>query len=317
MVPRVNVVEAMLDERIHKDVPVKIKAVLQTVRPPFLVLTIACVFLGLAVALNARPSVDFSMAALVLLGALLAHVSVNMLNEYFDFKSGLDLKTEKTPFSGGSGALPGHPEAAGVTVTIGALSLVGVMLIGVYFILERGAEILPVGLVGVALIVAYTPWINRSPLLCLIAPGIGFGILMVGGTCMVLTGGVSQTAWLASLVPFFLTNNLLLLNQYPDVEADASVGRKTFPIVHGPGKSSTVYAAFMVAAYALILFLIVTGMIPVLALIALVPMVFAVYALGGALKHPSRLAEFPKYLAANVAATVLTPFLLGIGIIAG
>ncbi len=41
---------------------------------------------------------------LALLGAFLAHISVNTLNEYFDFKSGLDLETIKTPFSGGSGA---------------------------------------------------------------------------------------------------------------------------------------------------------------------------------------------------------------------
>ncbi len=47
-----------------------------------------------------------SWALLALLGLLLAHVSVNVLNDYFDYRSGVDLKTQRTPFSGGSGILP-------------------------------------------------------------------------------------------------------------------------------------------------------------------------------------------------------------------
>ena len=56
---------------------------------------------------------------LIVIGAVSAHISVNMLNEYFDFKSGLDLKTEITAFSGGSGALPDNPEMAGTILIIG------------------------------------------------------------------------------------------------------------------------------------------------------------------------------------------------------
>ena len=66
---------------------------LRTMRPSFLVLTPVCVFLGLSTSLAAQSSINYFMAALVLMGALAAHVSVNTLNEYHDFKSGLDLKT--------------------------------------------------------------------------------------------------------------------------------------------------------------------------------------------------------------------------------
>ena len=45
---------------------------------------------------------------LALAGGLLAHISVNALNEYLDFTSGLDLTTLRTPFSGGSGTLPAN-----------------------------------------------------------------------------------------------------------------------------------------------------------------------------------------------------------------
>ena len=295
----------------------QLKLIFQTFRPSFLVLTPICVFLGLSTSLAAQWQINYFMVLLVLIGAVSAHISVNTLNEYFDFKSGLDLKTKRTRFSGGSGTLPGNPGMAGSVLVVGLLSLTVTVVIGIYFILARGAQILPVGLVGVLLIITYTQWLNRFPLLCLVAPGLGFGILMVGGTHMVLTGEHSQLAWLVSLVPFFLVNNLLLLNQYPDISADASVGRNTFPIVFGLKKSNFVYALSVVATYSLIFVFIVKGYIPNLGIIALFPMTLALYALAGATKYSSNIGEAPRYMMANVAAATLTPLLLGISIVYG
>jgi 1,4-dihydroxy-2-naphthoate octaprenyltransferase len=257
------------------------------------------------------------MFILVLVGAISAHISVNTLNEYYDFKSGLDLKTVKTPFSGGSGALPGNPEMDTMVLIVGLISLMVTVIIGIYLILARGIQILPIGVVGIVLVVAYTQWINRYPLLCLIAPGLGFGVLMVVGTHVILAGGYSRLPWLVSLIPFFLVNNLLLLNQYPDMIADASVGRNTFPIAYGLKQSNFVYAVFMMAAYTLILLLAMKRYLPTLSIIALIPMVFSIYALLGASKYASEIARFPRFMRANVAAAILTPLLLGISIIYG
>jgi 1,4-dihydroxy-2-naphthoate octaprenyltransferase len=257
------------------------------------------------------------MLALVLIGAISAHASVNLLNEYFDFKSGLDLKTNRTPFSGGSGALPANPEMANAVLVSGLVTLLITIIIGIYFTLDSDIQILPIGLIGLVLIVTYTQWLNRLPLLCLIAPGLGFGVLMVVGTDVILGANGSELAWLVSLVPFFLINNLLLLNQYPDIEADATVGRNTFPIAFGLKSSNIVYTIFMLTTYLLILFYIVAGYIPPLAAIALLPIVFAIYALVGAVRYGSKIWEHPQHLGANVAATILTPLLLAIAIIAG
>jgi len=293
------------------------KIVFQTFRPSFLILTPICVFLGLSTSLKTQEPINFFMVFLVLIGAISAHISVNTLNEYYDFKSGLDLKTEKTRFSGGSGALPGHPEMAGLILNIGLASLMVTVIIGICLILERGIQIMPVGIVGVVLVITYTKWLNRFPFLCLIAPGLGFGVLMVVGTHVVLTGGYSPLAWMVSLVPFFLVNNLLLLNQYPDIKADASVGRNTFPIAFGLKKSNFVYAFFMMAAYFLILLLVVKGYIPALSIIALVPAIFSLLSLIGAIRFLSKIGEAPRYMGANVAAAILTPLLLGISIVYG
>ncbi|GJM05101.1 MAG: hypothetical protein DHS20C09_10920 [marine bacterium B5-7] len=295
----------------------KIKILLQTIRVPFLLLTPICIFLGISTAYAILPSIDLTTILKIFFGAIAAHISVNTLNEYDDFKSGLDLITKKTPFSGGSGALPANPEMAKSVFVLGLVSLSVTIIIGVNFVLEHGMEIMPIGLAGVVLIVAYTKWINRSPLLCLIAPGLGFGTFMVVGTNNILTGGYTALVWIVSLVPFLLVNNLLLLNQYPDIEADSTVGRKTFPIAFGIKNSNFVYAVFMLTAYSLIIYFIYREYISSLGVIALIPMTCSIYSLFGAIKFGTEIGAHPQYLATNVAAALSTPLLLGIAIIGG
>jgi 1,4-dihydroxy-2-naphthoate octaprenyltransferase len=294
-----------------------IKTVLQTMRPSFLVLTLACVFLGLSTSLATGVSIDKVVFILIFIGAMSAHISVNMLNEYHDFKSGLDFKTIKTPFSGGSGALPDNPKVANLVLLFGLLTLFITIAIGIYFISTIGATILPIGLVGLVIIVTYTQWLNRMPRLCLIAPGMGFGLLMVVGTHIVLTLDYSLLVWLVSLIPFLLINNLLLLNQYPDMKADASVGRKTFPLAFGIKRSNQVYGVFMLLTYSLILLYVLVGILPNMGLIALVPIPLSVFAWTGAIKHKENIGDFQQHLGANVAATIITPFLLGLSILIG
>ena len=177
-------------------------AICGPMRLPFLILTPACVVLGAAAAVWSGSEVNVFHLLFVFVGAVSAHISVNSLNEYHDFRSGLDFQTERTPFSGGSGTLPAWPEKAGVALIIGLISLGVVISIGIYFFYTRGVWLLPLGILGLLTILAYTPWITKNPLLCLIAPGLGFGTLMVMGTDFVLTGSYSWTSFVASLVPF-------------------------------------------------------------------------------------------------------------------
>lgn len=295
----------------------RFKAAIQSMRAPFLILTPACVFLGSSTVIASDSDINLSLLALALLGALLAHISVNTLNEYYDFKSGLDLITKKTPFNGGSGALPQNPEMAGTVLTIGALSLIATLMIGSFFIWKYGTAIIPLGITGVVIILTYTAWINRHPLLCLIAPGTGFGFLMVVGTQFVMQGEYAALSWLIAVVPFFLVNNLLLLNQYPDIEADTSIGRRNFPIVYGINQSNMVYGFFALATAVAIITYVLFGQLPRLSLIALLPIPLAFFSLSGAIKHGATIADYPQYQAANVVVAILTPALLGISISLG
>jgi len=293
----------------------KLKIIVQSMRVPFLALTFVCVFLGVSTVAADSATINPALLALALFGALLAHISVNTLNEYFDFKSGLDFQTIKTQFSGGSGALPKNPEMATTVLSVGIISSVVLFLIGAYFVWRYGAGIIPIGIIGLFLIASYTSWINKHPLICLFAPGLGFGFLMVAGTQFVLQGQYTALSWQVAVIPFLLVNNLLLLNQYPDIKADATAGRYHFPIAYGVKRSNLVYGFFTLATVLIIIAYVVSDLLPAISLMALLPMPLAFFALYGAIKHGKNIGGFPQYLAAGVAVTVLTTLLLGVSLI--
>ena len=290
-------------------------AILQSTRGPFLLLTLACIFLGASLAVYNGAEPDGIKLTLIMVAALLAHASVNLLNEYSDFRSGLDLHTSRTPFSGGSGSLPAAPEAAISVRNAGILTLLGSVVIGIYLVLTAGPGLLLIGIIGVAVILTYTDWLNKSPLLCLLAPGLGFGLLMVPGTQFVLQQAVIPQTILAGLVVFCTTNNLLLLNQYPDRDADREAGRNHLIIAHGLRAGNTAYAAQLILIGLSILAGVLLGWLPTLTLISLLALPLSVFALSGAIRLGEALGSEPKYLASNVIVALLTPALLGLSLL--
>lgn len=291
----------------------EIKSILGPMRIPFLVLTPACVLLGFGSAMWRSESVSFFYLALAFIGALSAHISVNAFNEYFDFKSGLDFETKRTPFSGGSGTLPKRPEKASNALNTGLVTFAITAVVGVYFLYVRGLSLLPLGLVGLFIVFTYTIWLTRHPLLSLIAPGLGFGPLMVMGTDFVLTGGYSWTAFVSSLVPFFLVSDLLLLNQFPDIDADRTAGRKNFPIVVGKQISALIYGAFLLCAYLSVIMGVYCGYLPRNCLIGLASMVIAVPTFFGVFRYAEDTERLMPYMGSNVIVVITTPVLVAIG----
>jgi 1,4-dihydroxy-2-naphthoate octaprenyltransferase len=286
-------------------------------RMPFLTLTPACVSLGVGSAIWTVGEVRVLFVVLALAGALSAHISVNSLNEYFDYKSGLDFRTKRTPFSGGSGVLPGNPNMAGQALIIGMVTFVLTGIVGIYFLHVWGWRLLPLGLIGLFVIVFYTIWFTSNPLLCLVAPGLGFGTLMVTGTDFVLTGSYSCTAFVASLVPFFLVSNLLLLNQFPDVEPDRSAGRRHLPITLGLKRSSLIYGLFLLLAYASIALGVHLHYLPRFSLMGLFTIAIALPAFAGAYRFGENIKRLMPYLALNVAVVIVTPLLVAAGLFLG
>ena len=294
--------------------PGYLKTLAGTMRLPFLLLTPSVMLLGLATAFWENGGrVNLADFLIALLAGTAAHVSVNALNEYSDFKTGLDSHTKRTPFSGGSGALQERPELSWIALATGIAGALVVAGAGIYFISREGWQLLPLLAAGLLVVTAYTPLLTHAPMACLVAPGLGFGTILVTGTHFVLTGHYSMSALWASLVPFFLVNDLLLLNQFPDVEADKKVGRRHFPLAIGRRKSAEIYVFQLMLAYLAIAGGIILGLFPWQCVLGLLTLPLAVKAAKGARQHADDMKNLVPVLGKNVLINLLTPVLVAAG----
>ena len=290
----------------------KLKRWLLVIRAPFLPLSVVLAFLGTCIAWY-DGTFHLGYALLAFFGLLLAHVSVDVLNEYFDYKSGIDLATKRTPFSGGSGALPAGLISPKQALWLGLGSFLLIVPVGIYFTIIRGWLLLPLLLVAAVCIILYTPFILklRWPEW---APGLGMGALPVLGAYFVQTGAYTLPVVVACIPSGILVHNLLLLNEFPDVEADSKAGRKTLPITMGKAKAGILYSVLTVVVYLWIIGGVVAGVMPPFSLIALLTLPFAIKAIRGALK-PQEMSKLVPAMANNVLVVLLTQLLLGIGYI--
>jgi len=281
-------------------------------RPQFLLLSVVLAFLGTCIAWY-DGNVHIGHAALAGFGLLLAHISVNVLNDYFDYKSGVDLATKRTPFSGGSGILPAAMLKPKQVLWFGIGALILAIPIGVYFIVTMGLLLLPIIVVVALCIVLYTPLILRMKWPEW-SPGLGMGTLPVLGMYFVQTGDYTAPAVIAAVPSGILVHNLLLLNEFPDTEADKIANRKTLPITMGKKKAGIVYSALTIAVYLWIIGAVAAGQMPIFALIALATLPFAIKAIRGSLQ-PDAMDKLVPAMANNVMVVLLTQLLLGIGYI--
>lgn len=286
-------------------------------RPPFLLLTPAVVALGGVTAHLSGGHGSWSLLLGVMLTALCAHISVNAFNEAADFANGLDAQTQRTPFSGGSGVLPAHPNLLPAVRALAWLSLIVVLLGGLALVVWRGWPLLVLGLSGVLVLLAYSGHLVRSPWGSLLAPGWAFGPVMVVGTHLAMGAPLNALACVASLLPFCSVNNLLLLNQLPDVVADRAVGRRNWPIVHGLRASLWAYAVLALSMPVVAALAVASGLWPPsvwVLLLAWWPLPWVAWrlrALGDA-PVPSHAT-----LAANVWVALATPAALAWGLAIG
>jgi 1,4-dihydroxy-2-naphthoate octaprenyltransferase len=293
---------------------VKLKVWFLETRPQFLLLSVVLAFLGISIAWY-DGYFHLGYALLTFLGLLLCHISVNVLNDYFDYESGIDLETKRTPFSGGSGILPTSRLKPRQVLWLGVGSLILAVPIGVYFVITRGWDLLPLLIVGALCAVLYTPLITKLGFPEW-APGAGMGTLPVLGAYFIQTTAYTLPAVIAAIPSGILVHNLLLLNEFPDVEADKIASRKTMPILIGKTKAWMVYSALTIIVYLWIIGWVAAGKMPLFTLIALITLPFAIKAIRGGQKHQDMNQLVPA-MANNVMVVLLTQFLLGIGYILG
>jgi 1,4-dihydroxy-2-naphthoate octaprenyltransferase len=280
-------------------------------RPNFLLLPPICVSLGIATAYVEGATVQTASLVVALIGAIAAHVAVNALNEYADFSSGLDLRTNKTTFSGGSGTLVARPDLALGARALGYAAVFVTVICGFWLVWSVGSGVLVFGVLGLALLLAYTGPLLRYRWLVLIAPGLGFGPLMILGSHYVAAQSLAPLAIAASLLVFFLVNNLLLLNQFPDREADVLVGRDNL-VIHDVALAARVYGLFVLAAAACV---VAMAYWQPFAVAALLPLGLTIKAWRSAANFNGDVAPLLPAMGMNVAATLLSPLLATLGLL--
>lgn len=288
----------------------KLKIWFLETRPQFLLLSVVLVLLGTAIAWN-EGYFDGLKFILTTLGLLLAHASVNILNDYFDYKSGIDLQTTRTPFSGGSGILAqGLLESKSVYL-FGVACLLLALPIGIYLTYISGWQLLPMIIIGGIVIYIYTSFLTKW-LIGEIWAGLGLGTLPVLGTYFIQTGHYSLEAFFASLAPGFLTANLLFLNEFPDIVADRQGGRYHLVIALGTRKAGRLYAGLMALTYISIIVGVIFKYMPPLCLIALLSLPFAWKAINTTFKHHNDIQGMIPALKSNVITILATDALLAL-----
>jgi 1,4-dihydroxy-2-naphthoate octaprenyltransferase len=279
-------------------------------RPQFLILSIILAFLGTTIAWN-DGNVNIWYALLAGAGLVLAHASVNVLNDYFDFRSGIDLAAQRTPFSGGSGILPAKLLTPRQVFWLGITFFVLAIPVGIYFTVVQGWLLLPLLLVAAFLIVLYSPFILKRPWPEW-AAGVGLGGLPILGMYFVQTGVYTWETVVACIPSTLLVHNLLLLNEFPDIDVDKVANRKTMPITIGKHKSAIFYTIVDVTVYVWIIAWVAARVMPVWSLLALLSLPLSIKAIGGAI-HNEKFEKLVPGMAANVQNILLTQLLLGIG----
>lgn len=274
------------------------------VRVPFLAGTVVPAFVGLAIAAQ-DGAFDPRWAFLTLVGVVLFQTGATALNAYFE------LVGDGSPAATKPAARPERLKALGYTCyALGTAA-------GLLLVAARGMEVLWLGLAGFLLGFLYTaPPVRLAHRgLGELAVALGFGPLIVMGTYFVQRQAWSLEALLASLPLAFLITAVLYINEFPDKEGDARVGKRTL-IVRLPEKPAVVgYVVLLGLTYLVILGGVALRGVPLLA-----PLAFPPWTLLGLITLPlavrasvlvSRNYRYPYRLVPANAATIVLHFTTG------
>ena len=240
---------------------------LRVIRVRFLLASIIAVSAGLAITWWNTSSITIFDAILTMCGVLALHASVDLLNDYWDFKRGIDTTTHRTKMSGGSGVLPeGLLKPAQVYAAGIAFLIIGTA-IGIYFVATYGIVIGIILAFAVISIYFYSTKIvdwGLAEVFVAIK-----GSMIVIGTYFVQTSQITESVVLAGIVIGVLSSLVLFITSFPDHDADKAKGRKTLVISLGMQKACSILWIFPAITYGITIIAVIFEIFPVFCLIIL------------------------------------------------
>ena len=246
---------------------------LRAIRIRFLLASIIAVSTGLAISWWTGNPITIFDAVLTFLGVLALHASVDLLNDYWDFKRGIDTKTVKTKMSGGSGVLPEGLLEPKHVYRVGIIFLIIGALIGTYFVVTDGIIIGVILAFAVLSIYFYsTKIVNWG--LAEVFVSIK-GTLIVIGTYFIQTSQINESIIFGGIVIGVLSSLVLFITSFPDHDADKAKGRKTLVISLGKQKACSMLWVFPAIVYGISIAAVIFEIFPIscLILLATIPLI--------------------------------------------
>jgi 1,4-dihydroxy-2-naphthoate octaprenyltransferase len=201
-------------------------------------------------------------------GVLALHASIDLLNDYWDFRRGIDTKTQRTKMSGGTGVLPEGLLQPSQVYRAGIAFLVIGSIIGVYFVITDGIIIGLILAFAILSIYFYSTKIVDSGLAELFVAVKGTMIVL--GTYFIQTSEITISPILGGIIVGALSSLVLLVTSFPDYDADKSKGRKTLVIAVGKKQAANVFWVFPIIVYSIIITGVILQFFPIYSLITLV-----------------------------------------------
>lgn len=205
---------------------------LEATRPKTLPAAVAPVLIGSALAWHDR-AFDGMAASLCLIFAVLIQIGTNFANDYYDFVKGADTAERVGPRRAVAAGLISPPVMFRAMFAILAVAFA----VGLCLVAWGGPWLILIGVVSVVCAIAYTggPYPLGYNGLGDVFVLVFFGPVAVGATYFVQTGswGLTQLIW--ALAPGLLAANILVANNYRDVETDRAAGKRTTVVRFGRG----------------------------------------------------------------------------------
>ena len=270
----------------------------RVIRVRFLLASIIAVSVGLALNWWQNSSINFFDAALIFGGVLSLHASVDLLNDFWDFKRGIDTKTKRTKMSGGTGVLPEGLLKPSLVYRAGVVFLIIGSAIGGYFVITNGILIAIILGFAILSIYFYSTKIVDSGL------GEFFvavkGSMIVIGTFFIQSGEINFESILGGVVIGSLSALVLFIASFPDYDADKSKGRKTLVIAAGKQRASKLFWIFPLISYSAILFGVFANLFPLLSLISLLSLPLVIKSGLGLQKNYDSVDELVPFMSSTL-----------------
>lgn len=228
-----------------------------------------------AAAVNPFDKWDLPVLGVSILGVMLLHGAGNLLNDFFDFRSGVDRRVEGDEKRPGRFLVRGELRPGDVLVEALICLVLAAGAAG-YLVWVRGPEILWYGLPAVVALYVYTgpPFKLKYRALGEVVVFAAFGPILMAGAAYVQAGEVPLAVILLSVPVGMVTTSVLLGNNLRDADEDAGARAKTLVHVVGVGSVKVLYLFFVIAPPIMTAGFAAFGLVPMgttVALVSLVP----------------------------------------------